>query len=29
MVNRLERFCAEKLDIQLPMPNEELTLNFE
>ena len=29
MVQRLERFCAEKLDIQLPMPNEELTLNFE
>lgn len=29
MVERLERFCAEKLDIQLPMPGEVLTLNFE
>lgn len=28
MVDRLERFCADKLDLQLPMPNEELTLNF-
>lgn len=28
MVERLERFCAEKLDIQLPMPGEVITLNF-
>ena len=28
MVARLERFCAEKLDIILPMPGEVMTMNF-
>lgn len=28
MVERLERFCAEKLDLILPMPGEVMTMNF-
>lgn len=29
MVERLERFCAEKLDIILPMPGEVMTMDFK
>jgi len=28
LVDRLERFCAEKLDITLPMPGEVMTMDF-